>query len=69
MFHGDHDEFDWTVTVADTGADTMTGGRIKQSQKYLDDEPFLCTYGDGIADVDIDGAPGVPPTSTAGSPR
>ncbi len=53
-YHGAHDESEWTVTVADTGATTMTGGRIKRVQKYLGDERFLCTYGDGIADVDID---------------
>src|SRR5664279_4446416 len=53
VFHGSHDEFDWTVTVADTGAATMTGGRIKRVQKYLGDEPFLCTYGDGIANIDL----------------
>lgn len=53
VFHGSHEEFDWTVTVAYTGAATMTGGRIKRVEKYLDDEPFLCTYGDGIADIDL----------------
>lgn len=53
VYHGSHDEFDWRVTVADTGATTMTGGRINKIRKYLDDEPFLCTYGDGIADVDV----------------
>jgi glucose-1-phosphate cytidylyltransferase len=53
-YHGAHDESEWNVTVADTGATTMTGGRIKRVQKYLGDERFLCTYGDGIADVDID---------------
>lgn len=53
VFHGSHEEFDWTVTVADTGAATMTGGRIKRIQKYVGDEPFFCTYGDGIADVDV----------------
>ena len=55
VVHGSHDEFDWTVTVAYTGASTMTGGRIKKVQKYVGDEPFLCTYGDGIANVDIGG--------------
>jgi glucose-1-phosphate cytidylyltransferase len=56
VYHGSHEEFDWKVTVADTGATTMTGGRIKRIRKFLDDgEPFLCTYGDGIADVDIAG--------------
>ena len=53
-YHGNHDEFNWTVTVADTGPKTMTGGRIKRIQKYVGDEPFLCTYGDGVADVDIE---------------
>jgi glucose-1-phosphate cytidylyltransferase len=53
-YHDDtHDEADWTVTVANTGATTMTGGRIKRIQKYIGDEPFFCTYGDGIANVDI----------------
>ena len=43
----------WKVTVVDTGLDTMTGGRIKRIQKYVGDEPFLMTYGDGVCDVDI----------------
>jgi len=43
----------WKVTVVDTGYSTMTGGRIKRISKYLDDEPFLLTYGDGVSDVDI----------------
>lgn len=55
IVHGSHEEFDWTVTVADTGPTTMTGGRIKRVQKYIGDEPFFCTYGDGIANVDIAG--------------
>jgi glucose-1-phosphate cytidylyltransferase len=55
VFHGSHDEFQWKVTVADTGSETMTGGRIARVRHYLDDEPFLCTYGDGIANVDIAG--------------
>lgn len=53
IYHGSHDERDWTVTVADTGPRTMTGGRIKRIQRFVEDEDFLCTYGDGIADVDI----------------
>jgi glucose-1-phosphate cytidylyltransferase len=52
-YHDGHEESDWTVTVADTGAATMTGGRIKRIQKYVGNNRFLCTYGDGIADVDI----------------
>lgn len=43
----------WIVTVVDTGLNTMTGGRIKRIQKYVGDEAFLMTYGDGVCDVDI----------------
>jgi len=52
-FHGLHDETQWKVTVAYTGDSTMTGGRVLGASRYLDDEPFLVTYGDGLADVDI----------------
>lgn len=44
---------DWRITLVDTGADTMTGGRLKRAAKYLDGETFCLTYGDGLADVDI----------------
>lgn len=44
----------WSVTLIDTGADTMTGGRLKRIQPYLEDEPFCFTYGDGVAALDID---------------
>lgn len=43
----------WKVTLVDTGLNTMTGGRIKRIQKYIGDETFLLTYGDGVSDVDI----------------
>jgi glucose-1-phosphate cytidylyltransferase len=43
----------WQVTLVDTGADTMTGGRLKRVRSYLDDEDFCFTYGDGLADLDI----------------
>ena len=43
----------WSVSVIDTGLDTMTGGRIKRIQKYIDNETFMMTYGDGVCDVDI----------------
>ena len=43
----------WRVTVVDTGLRTQTGGRIKRIQKYIGDETFLCTYGDGVSDIDI----------------
>jgi glucose-1-phosphate cytidylyltransferase len=44
----------WRVTLVDTGATTMTGGRLKRVLPYLDGEDFCFTYGDGVADVDID---------------
>lgn len=43
----------WKVTIVDTGLGTMTGGRIKRIAKYIDDQPFFLTYGDGLADVDL----------------
>jgi glucose-1-phosphate cytidylyltransferase len=45
---------DWNVTLADTGPNTMTGGRVKRIQKYVSDDEFFLTYGDGVANVDID---------------
>lgn len=50
--HDKHAE-PWKVTVVDTGLNTMTGGRIKRIQKYIGDEPFLMTYGDGVSDINI----------------
>lgn len=46
----------WKVTVVDTGLNTMTGGRIKRVQKYIGNETFFMTYGDGVCDVDINKA-------------
>lgn len=43
----------WKVTIVDTGLNTMTGGRVKRIQKYVGNEPFMLTYGDGVCDVDI----------------
>lgn len=43
----------WKVTVVDTGLNTMTGGRVKRIQKYVGDETFLLTYGDGVSDINI----------------
>lgn len=43
----------WKVTLVDTGLNTMTGGRIKRIQPYIGNEPFLLTYGDGVADINI----------------
>ena len=52
VIHHTHIE-PWKVTIVDTGLNTMTGGRIKRIQEYVNDEPFLMTYGDGVCDVDI----------------
>lgn len=43
----------WKVTVVNTGLNTMTGGRIKRIQPYINNETFMMTYGDGVCDVDI----------------
>lgn len=55
-FHGETEESDWQVTLAGTGLDTMTGGRVRCAAKYLEesDQDFFLTYGDGLADVNID---------------
>lgn len=44
----------WKVTVVDTGLNTQTGGRIKRIQKYIGNEPFMLTYGDGVSNVNLD---------------
>lgn len=43
----------WRVTLVDTGEHTLTGGRIKRIQSFIDDEQFMVTYGDGVANIDI----------------
>ena len=48
-----HEESDWQVTLAETGLQTMTGGRIKRIEKYIDGEDFMMTYGDGLANIDV----------------
>ena len=50
---GEINELGWKVTVAKTGSDTNTGGRIHKVKKYLNNETFMCTYGDGLADINI----------------
>lgn len=44
----------WKVTLVETGQNTMTGGRVKRIEKYVGNEPFMLTYGDGVSDVNID---------------
>lgn len=53
QLHDDYDESHWNVTLANTGALTPTGGRIHKVRKYLQEEHFICTYGDGLANVNI----------------
>lgn len=52
-YHGLHNEQGMSVTLADTGTDCMTGGRIHKVERYVDGETFLLTYGDGVSDVNI----------------
>ena len=52
VIHKKHIE-PWKVTVVDTGLNTMTGGRIKRIKEYIGDEPFFMTYGDGVANINI----------------
>tara|TARA_B110000008_G_scaffold277837_1_gene320114 strand:- start:1129 stop:1893 length:765 start_codon:yes stop_codon:yes gene_type:complete len=48
------EDIDWQVTLVHTGAESMTGGRVKRMQSYIGNETFMLTYGDGVADIDID---------------
>jgi glucose-1-phosphate cytidylyltransferase len=48
------DIVDWKVTLVDTGLNSMTGGRVRRMQDFIGNETFLLTYGDGVADVDLD---------------
>lgn len=46
---------DWRIGMIDTGQETMTGGRIRRLRRFVGDEPFMVTYGDGLGNVDISG--------------
>jgi glucose-1-phosphate cytidylyltransferase len=52
-YHSSHNENNWKVTLVDTGLDTLKGGRIKRVEKYLDSDTNMLTYGDGLADIDL----------------
>ena len=52
IVHNKHIE-PWKVTIVDTGLHTQTGGRVKRIQNYVEEKPFLLTYGDGVADINI----------------
>lgn len=47
------DVADWCVTLVDTGIESMTGGRLKRLKSFIGNEPFMMTYGDGVADIDL----------------
>jgi len=53
-YHAPHDIEGWEVTLANTGETTNTGGRIHRCGRYLGDRTFMMTYGDGVADIDLD---------------
>ena len=53
VVHGNTDESGWEVTLVETSASAMTGSRIKQCEKYIEEDNFMVTYGDGLADIDI----------------
>lgn len=53
-FRTDHDEADWRVTLAETGSGTMTGARVARVRKYVGNEEFMLTYGDGVGNVNLD---------------
>jgi glucose-1-phosphate cytidylyltransferase len=52
-YHGAHSEQDFKVTLADTGLNAMTGARVKRIGRYLDGDTFMVTYGDGLANIDL----------------
>lgn len=51
--HQSHEENGWRVTLADTGEKALKGARLKKVEKYITDDEFMMTYGDGVADIDI----------------
>jgi glucose-1-phosphate cytidylyltransferase len=53
IFTHQHFAEKWSVTLVNTGMETQTGGRVKRIQKYVGNEPFMLTYGDGVSDVNI----------------
>ncbi len=53
VFTHQHFAEKWTVTLVNTGLNTMTGGRVKRIQEYIGNQPFMLTYGDGVSDINI----------------
>ena len=54
QINNENEEKDWVVTLADTGEESQTGARIKKVSRYLDGDTFMVTYGDGVADINIE---------------
>lgn len=54
VYHQAHDEAGWKVTMANTGLNALKGARLKRVQRYIKGDTFLLTYGDGVADIDLD---------------
>lgn len=52
-FHGNYPEADWVATVIDTGLETNTGGRVKMTERFIEGDTFMVTYGDGVGDIDL----------------
>ena len=53
QIHGNHEENDWQITLADTGEESQTGARVKRIEKYIDGDTFMLTYGDGLSKINI----------------
>lgn len=53
VIHSNHNESDWKITFVDTGENSQKGARLKKIEKYIDGDTFMVTYGDGVADIDI----------------
>jgi len=53
QFHNNHAEEDWSVTLADTGEKAQTGARVKRIEKYIHEDSFMLTYGDGVININI----------------
>ena len=52
--HNSHDEVDWEITLCNTGRNALKGARLKRIEKYVDADQFMVTYGDGVANIDIE---------------
>lgn len=53
QLHSNHSEVGWKITLVDTGLNTMTGSRVKRIEKFIDEDVFMLTYGDGVINLDI----------------